>query len=161
MKPTTSLCMWQYLSYPRLCFNRFLITLSLAASRVTCPVSESCQTSIFKPFSSQATTMPAYTYDYFNVTFPKQYVAQVEINRPQKLNAFIEVYVCICLHFCSTSLRFSVSSPPRKKESNTKHHVFKHKIRENDLYNTHQQKACGRTWARSSTNSRVIPRSDV
>ncbi|KAI9850352.1 MAG: hypothetical protein M1838_005799 [Thelocarpon superellum] len=30
------------------------------------------------------------TYQYFNVTFPAEYVAQVEINRPQKLNAFIE-----------------------------------------------------------------------
>jgi delta(3,5)-delta(2,4)-dienoyl-CoA isomerase len=32
-----------------------------------------------------------YFYDYFNVTFPQEYVAQVEINRPEKLNAFIEV----------------------------------------------------------------------
>lgn len=32
-----------------------------------------------------------YSYDYFNVTFPQEYVAQVEINRPEKLNAFIEV----------------------------------------------------------------------
>jgi len=32
-----------------------------------------------------------YSYDYFNVTFPQEYVAQVEINRPDKLNAFIEV----------------------------------------------------------------------
>lgn len=32
-----------------------------------------------------------YSYDYFNVTFPQEYVAQVEINRPKKLNAFIEV----------------------------------------------------------------------
>ncbi|KAK5129513.1 hypothetical protein LTR08_003204 [Meristemomyces frigidus] len=31
-----------------------------------------------------------YEYEYFNVTFPAQYVAQVEINRPAKLNAFIE-----------------------------------------------------------------------
>lgn len=31
-----------------------------------------------------------YDFEYFNVTFPSQYVAQVEINRPQKLNAFIE-----------------------------------------------------------------------
>jgi hypothetical protein len=37
--------------------------------------------------------MADYTFDYFNVTFPKQYVAQVEINRPDKLNAFIEVCV--------------------------------------------------------------------
>lgn len=31
-----------------------------------------------------------YDYEHFNVTFPAQYVAQVEINRPKKLNAFIE-----------------------------------------------------------------------
>ncbi len=31
-----------------------------------------------------------YTYEHFNITFPSQYVAQVEIARPQKLNAFIE-----------------------------------------------------------------------
>ncbi|KAK5112551.1 hypothetical protein LTR85_011243 [Meristemomyces frigidus] len=31
-----------------------------------------------------------YNYDYFNVTFPAPYVAQVEINRPKKLNAFME-----------------------------------------------------------------------
>jgi len=29
-------------------------------------------------------------YEHFNVTFPSQYVAQVEINRPEKLNAFYE-----------------------------------------------------------------------
>jgi delta(3,5)-delta(2,4)-dienoyl-CoA isomerase len=34
-----------------------------------------------------------YNYEYFNVTFPKEYVAQVEINRPEKLNAFNETYV--------------------------------------------------------------------
>ncbi|KAK5703385.1 hypothetical protein LTR17_022162 [Elasticomyces elasticus] len=32
----------------------------------------------------------AYTYNNFNVTFPSQYVAQVEIDRPKKLNAFFE-----------------------------------------------------------------------
>lgn len=32
-----------------------------------------------------------YNYEYFNVTFPAEYVAHVEINRPEKLNAFIEV----------------------------------------------------------------------
>jgi delta(3,5)-delta(2,4)-dienoyl-CoA isomerase len=32
-----------------------------------------------------------YKYEYFNVTFPAEFVAQVEINRPEKLNAFIEV----------------------------------------------------------------------
>ncbi|KAF1354786.1 enoyl-CoA hydratase/isomerase family protein [Delphinella strobiligena] len=31
-----------------------------------------------------------YKYDYFNITFPKEYVALVEINRPEKLNAFVE-----------------------------------------------------------------------
>ncbi|KAF2840117.1 ClpP/crotonase [Patellaria atrata CBS 101060] len=33
----------------------------------------------------------SYQYEYFNVSFPKQYVAHVEINRPDKLNAFIEI----------------------------------------------------------------------
>ncbi|KAK4540386.1 hypothetical protein LTR36_009243 [Oleoguttula mirabilis] len=33
---------------------------------------------------------PDYNYEHFNVTFPAQYVAQVEINRPKKLNAFFE-----------------------------------------------------------------------
>lgn len=32
-----------------------------------------------------------YNYEYFNVTFPAEYVAVVEINRPEKLNAFIEI----------------------------------------------------------------------
>lgn len=36
-----------------------------------------------------------YSYKYFNVTFPKEYVAHVEINRPEKLNAFFEAYVPI------------------------------------------------------------------
>ncbi|KAL1310601.1 hypothetical protein AAFC00_000876 [Neodothiora populina] len=31
-----------------------------------------------------------YNFKYFNVTFPREYVAQVEINRPEKLNAFLE-----------------------------------------------------------------------
>ncbi|KAL5399429.1 hypothetical protein PMIN06_001422 [Paraphaeosphaeria minitans] len=31
-----------------------------------------------------------YKYEYFNVTFPAEYVAHVEINRPEKLNAFVE-----------------------------------------------------------------------
>ncbi|ORY07657.1 ClpP/crotonase-like domain-containing protein [Clohesyomyces aquaticus] len=31
-----------------------------------------------------------YEYEYFNVTFPREYVAHVEINRPEKMNAFIE-----------------------------------------------------------------------
>lgn len=38
--------------------------------------------------------MSDYTYQHFNVTFPpeRQYVAHVEINRPDKMNAFIERY---------------------------------------------------------------------
>jgi hypothetical protein len=36
---------------------------------------------------------PSYSHDYFNVSFPKPYVAHVEINRPDKLNAFIETCV--------------------------------------------------------------------
>jgi len=31
-----------------------------------------------------------YNQEYFNITFPADHVAQVEINRPQKLNAFFE-----------------------------------------------------------------------
>lgn len=31
-----------------------------------------------------------YSYEYFNVSFPAEYVAHVEINRPEKLNAFVE-----------------------------------------------------------------------
>ncbi|GES61275.1 enoyl-CoA hydratase/isomerase family protein [Aspergillus terreus] len=31
-----------------------------------------------------------YTYKYFNVTFPQEYVAHVEINRADKMNAFFE-----------------------------------------------------------------------
>jgi hypothetical protein len=34
-----------------------------------------------------------YKYEHFNVTFPAEYVAHVEINRPDKLNAFFEQYV--------------------------------------------------------------------
>ncbi|QIW94510.1 hypothetical protein AMS68_000028 [Peltaster fructicola] len=30
-----------------------------------------------------------YQHEYFNVTFPSEYVAHVEINRPKKLNAFV------------------------------------------------------------------------
>ncbi|KAF1831734.1 ClpP/crotonase [Decorospora gaudefroyi] len=33
----------------------------------------------------------SYEYKYFNVTFPSEHVAHVEINRPEKLNAFVEV----------------------------------------------------------------------
>jgi delta(3,5)-delta(2,4)-dienoyl-CoA isomerase len=32
----------------------------------------------------------SYEYEYFNVTFPREFVAHVEINRPEKLNAFVE-----------------------------------------------------------------------
>lgn len=31
-----------------------------------------------------------YEYEYFKVSFPSEYVAHVEINRPEKLNAFHE-----------------------------------------------------------------------
>ncbi|KAL1653755.1 hypothetical protein SLS61_003536 [Didymella pomorum] len=33
----------------------------------------------------------AYNFEFFNVSFPAEYVAHVEINRPEKLNAFKEV----------------------------------------------------------------------
>jgi len=32
-----------------------------------------------------------YKQEFFNVTFPAEYVAHVEINRPEKMNAFKEV----------------------------------------------------------------------
>lgn len=32
-----------------------------------------------------------YSYEFFNVSFPAEWVAHVEINRPDKLNAFKEV----------------------------------------------------------------------
>jgi hypothetical protein len=35
----------------------------------------------------------SYSAKHFNVTFPQEYVAQVEINRPAQLNAFFEAYV--------------------------------------------------------------------
>jgi len=35
-------------------------------------------------------TSAEYEFEYFNVTFPHEYVAHVEINRPEKLNAFKE-----------------------------------------------------------------------
>lgn len=37
------------------------------------------------------TNAEAYKKDFFNVTFPAEYVAHVEINRPEKINAFKEV----------------------------------------------------------------------
>lgn len=38
--------------------------------------------------------MPSnYSPKHFNVTFPQEYVAHVEINRPNQLNAFFEAYV--------------------------------------------------------------------
>lgn len=40
------------------------------------------------PFNMAQSTAP--TYKYFNVTYPHPFVAHVEINRPDKLNAFIE-----------------------------------------------------------------------
>jgi delta(3,5)-delta(2,4)-dienoyl-CoA isomerase len=33
---------------------------------------------------------PLAKYQFFNVTMPAEYVAHVEINRPQQLNAFYE-----------------------------------------------------------------------
>jgi len=35
----------------------------------------------------------SYEYETFIVTFPAEYVAHVEINRPEKLNSFKESYV--------------------------------------------------------------------
>jgi len=42
---------------------------------------------------------PTYGYDNFIVSFPAEYVAHVEINRPEKLNSFKESYVCCILCF--------------------------------------------------------------
>lgn len=38
---------------------------------------------------------PNYSYKYFTIRFPAeaQYVAHVEINRADKMNAFVEAYV--------------------------------------------------------------------
>jgi hypothetical protein len=47
-----------------------------------------------------------WNYEFFNVSFPAEYVAHVEINRQEKLNAFVEVYVLPCLHFHSGTSRF-------------------------------------------------------
>jgi len=41
------------------------------------------------------------TYNYFNVTFPAPYVAHVEINRPEKLNAFYQEYPPASQYFSS------------------------------------------------------------
>jgi 1,4-dihydroxy-2-naphthoyl-CoA synthase len=51
-----------------------------------------------------------YKFDYFNVTFPADYVAHVEINRPEKMNAFIEQYVLLshCLGFFYIRLTISL-----------------------------------------------------
>jgi len=38
-----------------------------------------------------STMAEAYQKEFFNVSFPTEYVAHVEINRPEKLNAFKEV----------------------------------------------------------------------
>ena len=37
-------------------------------------------------------TTPQYNYKYWSVQFPREHVAHVEINRPDKLNAFIQQY---------------------------------------------------------------------
>lgn len=34
----------------------------------------------------------SYAYKHFNVTFPAEYVAHVEINRADKMNSFFEAY---------------------------------------------------------------------
>lgn len=52
------------------------------------------------PFAVETLNIPSptkmaddYSFEYFTVRFPadQQYVAHVEINRPERLNAFIEV----------------------------------------------------------------------
>lgn len=35
----------------------------------------------------------SYAFKYFKITFPKEYVAHVEIDRADKMNAFHEAYV--------------------------------------------------------------------
>jgi len=45
---------------------------------------------------------PPYKYDKYIVSFPADFVAHVEIDRPEKLNSFKESYVCSVLCFyCS------------------------------------------------------------
>ena len=41
--------------------------------------------------TNQQTMAEAYQKEFFNVSFPAEYVAHVEINRPEKMNAFKEV----------------------------------------------------------------------
>jgi len=48
-----------------------------------------------------------WNYEYWNVTFPHAHVAQLEVNRPQKLNAFIEMYDDFHLN-----ISYSVDSSP-------------------------------------------------
>lgn len=70
---------------PQLC-NSFLFC-SLSPFLVCLILKTSLSRSIRKMSASD------FNYEYFNVTFPQEYVAHVEINRPAKLNAFIETYV--------------------------------------------------------------------
>lgn len=52
---------------------------------------------------------PPPTYKYFNLTYPHPYVAHVEINRPEKLNSFIEPYLP---YLFSTTPTLSNTRPP-------------------------------------------------
>jgi hypothetical protein len=58
----------------------------LCFSLVTCPYSHRI---IDKKETDNMTT--DYNYEFFNVTFPQEWVAHVEINRPEKMNAFKEM----------------------------------------------------------------------
>jgi hypothetical protein len=49
-----------------------------------------------------------YTKEFFNVTFPAEYVAHVEINRPEKMNAFKEMYVLPSLLLSRSSHHMSL-----------------------------------------------------
>ena len=44
-----------------------------------------------------------YTPKHFNVSFPREFVAHLETNRPDKLNAYFEPYALHPLRFMTSS----------------------------------------------------------
>ena len=60
----------------------------------------------------------AYNLEFFNVTFPAEYVAHVEINRPEKMNAFKEVYVPLSFYSHLSLRTYTISRyTPKSSES--------------------------------------------
>jgi hypothetical protein len=59
-----------------------------ATHRLDPPIRNRSHPTILPVLSIMAGTPP--TYKHFLVTYPSEYVAHVEINRPEKLNAFFE-----------------------------------------------------------------------